>query len=348
MIGLSRPFFQPYLNFSLKDYFDNPELCVRKQLEMKIFLYNEIEDDVVNDEVIGLGFGSALVPSLFGQEAIFRDDTDPEYGKSVIKNKEDLDRLGYPDFYKSGLMPKAHKMYQRMNEIVDGRIPVTFCGWGRSIWGTACQIRGFVPIYMDLVDDPKFVHRLMNFITESRIIWEKERAKFLHTDIRDKYQRWKFIYVNYRSAAPSDLYNDELDSTLMGLKMYKEFVLPYEMKLAEFYGGVRYYHSCGNLTDFFEPISKLPALEMIHVSPWSDLAKAAEVFGKNVILQKSLHPENDLLLCDENEMRQIVKGILTVAEGHKLYICADAIGIGSLEKVKLWVKIARELVQKGT
>ena len=72
--------------------------------------------------------------------------------------------------------------------------------------------------------------------------------------------------------------------------MYKEFVLPYLAKLSERFGLV-YYGCCERVDDRLEMIiDAIPNLRSVSVSGWSNLAKTAEILGKNYVYSRKPTP----------------------------------------------------------
>jgi len=94
-------------------------------------------------------------------------------------------------------------------------------------------------IIIDMLEDPKFVHRLMRVITDSEKEWVKERAKFLDSPIEKTF-----------------LFNDEVGLPFMTPEMYEEFILPYEIGVANFYGGILYWHNYGDTSNFVNLVRK--------------------------------------------------------------------------------------------
>lgn len=347
-VGLLKSFLAGVLDFNLVDFFQDPELRLATLLKAKLFLHEHIADDTLLEDWVPLDYTVALESSLFGLEPQFRPDADPMNGPPVLKKTEDLAKLQIPDFYTSGLMPEVHKNYRILQELTQGMLRVSFPGWARGPWSIACMLRGFVDIYMDVKKRPDFVHSLMQFIVDSRISWEKQRLDFLGMNLQD-HHFWRYVYPDHRAPENSDLYNDEVDGNLFSVNMYREFILPYEKQLADFYGRTYYYHSCGNLTPFLEAMRELP-LQVLHVSSWTDLSKASTCFGNEVIMQKSMKPEDDVLFSTVENMEQKIREVLDV-RNQKLQICADAISAYSPEafdNIKRWVEITRKLIGEYT
>ncbi|CEP67366.1 Uroporphyrinogen decarboxylase (URO-D) [Moorella glycerini] len=344
-VGLGRSVWGRLLGFNLLDYFNDPKVALESQIKWKLFWHDEIPDDTIIEPIIGIDYGVALEPSLFGMQPVFMAESDPWYGDPGLANRSDLSRLKIPDFYHSGLMPRIHRDYEEMQKLTGGQVEIRFPGWARGPWSVACMLRGFTNLYLDLIDDPAFVHDLLAFITHSRKEWEKARCRFLGIDIKDTAYEWQ--YVVYRNVANSELFNDEVDGNLFSLDIYENFIYPYEKDLNDFYGGTRYYHSCGNLTPFLRRLKELKP-RLMHISSATDIAEAHNIFNPETKFQCCMHPVNDVLIAPQEIMAEKIKAILEAAPGRKLEIWADALYEGdhdTLEKVLLWLQTARKVYQ---
>jgi uroporphyrinogen-III decarboxylase len=245
-------------------------------------------------------------------------------------------------------MQKFHKDYEKLKELVAGRLSVTFPGWVRGTWSLALFFRGFTQMYYDVYDNPNFVKEFLDFLAEARISWEKQRCEFLGKKPTDLDNWFSNNYVDYRFVHASDQYSDEVDGNMISRESYKELIFPSEKKVADFYGRTFYYHSCGNLTKILDPLATLPNLGILHVSSWTDLKTAREMTGENVIIQKVLHPEDEVMHATPEKIRSRTREILEAIPDRKLWICADAIYSGDVEKVKQWVTVCKETVAEYT
>jgi uroporphyrinogen-III decarboxylase len=196
--------------------------------------------------------GAAFKAALFGLKVRWLPDKDPWVYENppLIEKPEDLDRLRPPDFYEGGIMPAVHEFFQRLNELAAPGLTIRFPEWIRGPFGVARYLRGAENLFLDIMDRPEFVHRLMRFITDAQKNWIAERAKFLGIKIEKGF-----------------LYNDDVNCPSLSPSMYEELVLPYEIELCQFQGGIKYWHSCGNLTPLLPHIRKIPLIDMLHVSP---------------------------------------------------------------------------------
>jgi len=224
-------------------------------------------------------------------------------------------------------MPKILKVYETAEKLVKGKIPVFFERWDRSPWGTAVHLRGLVELWKDTVRNPDLVHKLLTLITESRIRWEKEKAKFLGVKTERGF-----------------LYNDEVDAKFISPKIYQVFAHPYEKKLANFYPkGIFYFHSCGDITPFLSTIATIPGLRRLHISPATDFNTAVIKFGRNLVFQKRMHPVNDLLLCNDKDMELKIKEVLNIGRKNAIELDPGPILDISIDKIKKWINIARKI-----
>lgn len=345
IVAIGRPVFADILGFSLMDYYRDPRICLTSQLQWKLFCHQQIKDDTPIDLMAGIDHSNALEPSFFGVKPVFSDITDPTYDQAVIRDPEDLDRLPLPDFFTSGLMPKIHEHYREMNQRAMGRLNIFLPGWARGPWSISTILRGFNNILLDSIDDPEFLHRLMQFTVDARIHFEKQRCQFLHISPQDLSYRWK--YVTCRNNTNSDLFEDEVDGGVFSRETFLEYIHPYIGQIEAFYGGISYYHSCGNLTPFLPELSVIKQLKTLHISPWTNFEKAVEQVPQTVVLQKSLHPILDVADADEAQMEKKLRSIMDMAGGRKMEIWADGLYSGSwkiVQKAQLLVDIFRRIM----
>lgn len=324
-------------NFNVKDYYTKPEAYILNYFKSMIALF-EMNDDTTIDKVIPFWPGTSFESSLFGMETVYHDHEDPWVGREVaIKEKSDLDKLVFPDFYKSGLMPLIHRFYEDVNNLL--------APWGcrmdfphitRAPYGIAFHLRGFADLAMDMMDDPEWMHKLMRFITDSRKKWYEDRAKFLNEPI-PKVQ----------------LFNDEVDCNVISPKIYRDFIWPYEKELSEFHGGVAYWHSCGNIAPVLELIRQIPNVDMINISSWTDYHIAAELCP-DIPLEICVRPTDDVYLATQDKMERKVKDIMDTCMAKNVksfHIRAGSLQsfFGSVDedlaKAKEWVCVAKKVTK---
>ena len=328
-VTLTMRFFANNLGINLVNHYRKPEKYLEDSLRILQFQHEEILDDRLEKGIV-VNFGEVFESSLFGSKPTFISDMDPLLGTPIIETEHDLENMSYPDFYRSGLMPIVIETYETAERIVKGRIPVFFENWGRSPWGVAFHLRGFQNLLEDVYERPDFAHKLLSFITESRIRWEKEKERYLGKKIER-----------------AQLQNDEVHSEILSPEIYKEFAYPYEKKLADFYPkGIFYFHSCGNITPFLDTITTIRGLTLLHISPVTDFGMAVRRFGEKFVFQKRMDPISDVEQSDAVTMEQRIRETLRIGKQARMELDPGPIQNASLKKVKEWISLARKVIKE--
>lgn len=325
-------------NFNMKDYYTKPKVYLLNYLKMMIAQF-ELGDDTNIDRVLPFWPGISFEASLLGTNTIYHDDTDPWLGREfVINEKSDLDNLELPDFYRSGLMPIVHQFYSEINDMLEETdCSLAFPEITRSPYGVAWAVRGFENLAFDFMDDPEFVHRMMRFLNDAHIKFFEDRAKFLGEPI-----------------PAGHLYNDEVDCNVIGPKIYEQFILPYEIEMSEFHKGIRYWHSCGNVTPILQMLRTMPNLDMLNISSWTDHHKAAEICP-DIALEICVKPTDDVYLADRQRVEASIGEIADSCK--KSAVKAYYLRSGSLQtfaddinsdfaQIKQWITVSKEVIAR--
>lgn len=324
------------LGINCVDYYNNAEDQLYEQLRYAIWEFENLKCNRYFENTVFISFGSIFEATMFGADIHYLPGQAPWFDERnpIFKEKENILKVKPFDFYNSGLCGKANEFYETMKKLTVGydvkvMYPITL----RSPFSIAIMLRGFTELLIDIYDDPEFFNDLMRLITEYLKAYAKARAEFLGEPI-----------------AKCMLFNDEVSTPMISNEIYKSFILPYEIELSEFCNGVRYWHSCGVTNPFYESISTIPGLKMMHIGPWSDISKAVEVFSKkDIALEICLSSTGDVYDKDEEGMRQKLQYIKSICDGKIRYsVRADGLAIlttieENLTKINLWSKVASEV-----
>ncbi len=322
---------------SVSDLYTNPKTYLEVFLSREIGRFTQIQDDRPLNKRVIIVLGAGFESTLFGAHQVYSPTEDPWVDRTPVVQTEDLDQLELPDFYKTGLMPLAHRFYQELSELVQGYdVEIAFPDWGRSPFGVAMHLRGMEPLLVDMLQQPAFFKNLLSFLTESAIHYRRERARFLGV-----------------AADKPVFHDDEVNVPTISLSMYQDLVLPFEKQYANAFGGLIYWHSCGDVTPILPAIREIPDITLFHVGPWTDVSQAADIFGK-VTLDICLHAL-DIYETNEEAMRAKVSGILQTCREHGAHSFSIRPGIlqafGTIEEdlaaIARWVKVARKIFRGG-
>lgn len=284
------------------------------------------------------------------------DDPGGAYGfEPAIKDEADLAKLRYPRYEEDEAATKA--LVERARELVDDRLPVKLAT--DELRGTPAEhlidFLGHEGFLYAFVDKPTLVHKLMDFLTEGFIRYQREREACGAVDAEAS---WQFR-VHYEELGPDEPPN-KLSSCWSYITaqaagsispaMYAEFIHPYNVRLATLYGPFRdYYHGCEDLTKKIDIIRTLPGLRRFHVSPWTNLAVAVEKLGNEVVLEAHVNPGKTLMVDDPAEMRKDLQRIVDTTQG----VAVD-INLSDIQTVRhdptlltTWASIAQDVVSGG-
>jgi len=336
--------------YSVREYFQNPENYLTNYLRHEIFHFTEIRDDVPLLLQIPIYHTAYLEGALCGVDIVYLDDHDavlPE--KPLLADLADVKKLPLPRVTQSTkAMSDALRLYEFVCEQVEGReFAVTFVDWLRNPFGLATWLYGEERLVEAIPVDPEGVHRLLDYAVHARQSWIEERSKFLHQGTH---------------STPC-LYSDSVGSSALTPEEYLEFVQPYELKVAEEHGGIYYWHCCGDSTRHLKHLANLP-LELFHVGPWTSARAAAEAFSSKgtaleICLQKHGHygpgnwsSEDDIFAASEAGMAaRISRAVSDAQEGGATAFCIEAGPLHrthnparDLEAVQKWVAAARKVL----
>jgi len=321
------------LGFSLKEFYTDPYAYVLHSLRILLHKFHTFEDCTPLRKVIVFIPGAGFEKAIFGSAQVITEQ-DAWVGRDiVIHERADIAALTMPDFHTSGNMPEIINFYEKMREITDDDFTVTFPQWSRSPWGVAWHLRGIDNLLLDYADDPQWVRDFVGFITDVRIHWAEQRAEYLGCGLK-----------------VCNIYNDEVLSPVVSPELYRAIILPSEIKLSERFGGVHYWHSCGNVTPFLHDINQIPNLYMSHVSPWTDIRESARVYDpEKTAIEVDLHGHDDVLNASgENQIRHKLESFKRDTKDFHSLIRAAGLEIvhdvkTDLENIQRWIKCAHSV-----
>lgn len=149
-------FCMKYGNHNGREFFSNPELFVRGSLDVQQEMGFHVPDmvwDVYSVEAEALGGNIAWFDELYPA----LDNTEV-----IIANEKDLARIKAPDPFKSGRMPWVLEVLQICKELTGYTHYIHYC----SPINLAAQVMQFENLIMAMNENPKFVHKLMDFLVE--------------------------------------------------------------------------------------------------------------------------------------------------------------------------------------
>jgi len=146
-----------------------------------------------------------------GAEIEYFDDQPPAVveARARLADKRELDRLEIPDPLGGGRMHGRVKAVALLKESVGHEKLIE--GWIEGPCAEAADLRGINTLMLDLVDDPGFVRALFEFVVAMELRFARAQLE-----------------------AGADLIGvGDAAASLIGPRLYEQFVLPYEKKLID-------------------------------------------------------------------------------------------------------------------
>lgn len=238
---------------SFLDYSNDPALMFDLQCRFAEYARFHIPGDHemgIPEEgwTVNIDFQNYYEAAWYGAKVEFPEGEVP-YAIPLLNddNKEALFAKGIPDPF-GGFMEKALRYYDYFSEqcktrrILGQRISQigTWFATTDGMFTVACELRGAANLCVDMLEDPDYYHRLMEYLTEATIA---------------RMKAWRRC-LGRPEIEPSFSFADD-SIMLLSEPMYREYVLPYHKKLAAALSTLKErgsVHLCGDATRHFKTL----------------------------------------------------------------------------------------------
>ena len=281
--------------------------------------------------------------------------------KPVIEDYErDFPKLRYPQTVVDG--PGSDRLLELAHQVFDGLLVVErrmSWWWSLGLTNHYIDLRGLENFLCDLVLEPEWVHRMMDFLCEGAlgaIDWLEQQGLLYQNTGNHYVGSGGFGFtdelppVNGRRVTPMDMWGfvESQETVSISPEMYGEFVFPYHRRIAERFG-LNCFGCCEPYEGRWRYARQLPRLRRVSCSPWSDRRKMPEHLGDRYIASIKLNPSPlSRPVMDEafvrDELRQALEYSrscvpeLIMKDNHTLG--------GNPRNAARWVEIAREEIDR--
>ena len=260
-------FCNPEINstrWTFKDFFTNPQAQIEAQLAyQKYKRWNWTCDSPMGPPDawnLAVDFQNSYEAGWFGCPLTYDGPVPDTLEILAGDNKMKLYELEPPDPVRGNLLGRAVEFLEYMHDNCkslefEGKPvhpPSGVPGEGTDgPFTIACKLRGLTQCCIDMLEDDKYFHDLMTFVTDNTIRrikglrewrWSRNPAE-RPADGADPFQRGGFFIADDAIA-------------MLSVRQYEEFVFPYHLRLVnEFSDGksrVNSTHLCGNATHLFK------------------------------------------------------------------------------------------------
>jgi hypothetical protein len=169
------------------------------------------------------------------------------------------------------------------------------------------------------------------------------------TDAAKAFNQWREDYTG-EERKTGDLFKDDIP--FMSPAMYRDFFLPYEQELCDFYGGIFYWHSCGDVSKHVSEIHKLTDIEVFDFGvTMENKSEGIKGLNRNQLLELRVMAQTHIQECTEEESKSYIRNIISTCKENKIdkYVIRSSgmsIVKGSkldIEKLGHWVDLVREV-----
>ena len=329
--------WQEELGLRLDRFYSDPDYYLEYYLKIRLRKYSEFPDDTPLTRDIPVCFGVTHEAGILGQRAILDSREEPTFAREVLFD-ENEELPGSVDLETNPYLGMMRSFYEKVKRRAGEEFRVVFPQWYRGPQGVALYVRGFQNFSLDLYLHPEFAHRLLRFIT----------------DVTKQYVSWRAEYLN-EPIERCDLFNDDI--YLMSPESYAEFFLPYEREIADFNGGVYYWHSCGDITKHVSAIHELPEIDLLDFGvTMEDKRAGMQGLRRTQPLELRVHAQRHIQEASEEEAKAYVRSILEDCRetGIERYVVRSSgmsvLGgaAADIRKLGRWVELVREVQAERT
>lgn len=261
-------------------YFQKPEVMYKRQVEQFRRHYELVKDHFVPYLMPFMGTG--VLCSAFGSRIEFIDKMDPAHTGTLLGSMEEVNRLRMPDMEKDGLMPHVIRYLKYFKENSTIPVGITDC---QGPLTTALQLCGYDTLFYGMYDYPEKVHQLMELVTEALIRWVKLQKKIIG-EPTDCCAGDQGVYV----PEGIGVWFADDDAIILPPELYDEFVIPYNERLMEAFGG-GIIHWCGCANQHIDSLNKMKYLRGINNF---SLADAKSLYDLRMGIRKDIV----IIACD--------------------------------------------------
>ncbi len=311
------------------DYVQDPAVMTAFQERTYFEQVKEIDDDFV--PYLMPWFGTIVAASALGCRIEYFPKQDPAANPRYypVQSVGDIRRLQIPDPDRDGLMPQVLEYLRFMR--ASSFLPVGITDFQGPLT-TANQLMGYDKLIYLMYDDPKAMHELMDKVSETLIMWVKRQKEVIGEPL-DECIGDQQIYTGKHAGV---WFSDD-DAVLMSARSYREFVVPYNSRILEAFGG-GCIHYCGNATHHAESFLHTRGLRALNIYNLYNIPSVVE-------LQTKLQDRVVLFVCDFTplEYEDYFDQLLSSLSPRGVVICSQYSPVVALLKGSKYDGVRRDL-----
>lgn len=279
----------------------------------------------------------------------------------VLKDFSDIKKLTFPELVCDE--KKTAEKLATAQELLGDILSVKsrgVAGVGFHLMKHYADLRGMEQMYMDMYDEPQFMHEILRILTEGnrRKVQQLFEHNLLSLNNDNTYNNTGgngYTHelpqkdCNPNKIRPCDMWAMAESQQLASVspEMHQKFLLPHEKALLKPFG-LTGYGCCEDLTSKLESIFTIPHIRRISISPWANVDACANKLKGNYIFSWKPNPAH---LCgdfDPDFLRDYIRHTLEAAKANGCVleiILKDTHTVENHpERIDIFTKIARDLI----
>ncbi len=348
------------------------------EMRRKIYRWEHIKDDEIITDRIYVPIVHSLTDWIEGRKRPYSERADCAAAFSPsIHEYSDLKKLKLPelrvDRRKTGEnTAAAQEVFGDIFQIQEGE-PFSsgsdseVMGWGNGLIDVLCELRGLENVFYDLYSAPQFIHEAMDLLMRGTLKYldDMERENLLRLNNND------YIYASNTPLGSNGLactdelprngydplhvktqdlwgYTQAQEFAEVSPENHREFVLPYQEKIARRFG-LNSYGCCeGNDKKWENIIAHIPNLREVSVSHAANLEIAAAKLKNKYVLSWKPHPVTMFVRYDETNVRKELRKGFDTMKGCCVICCLrDTQSLfGDPERPGKWTRLALEVASE--
>ena len=218
------------------DYFTSPARMLEFQLAKINRHLASIQDDYI--PLLYPWYGTGVAPSAIGSKVLFQRGMDPAVEGPVLERPEDIRKLRPPNPLTDGLMPRVLETIRYFRQHSDLPVMFTDAQGPLNIALTLCGVENF---FVWAKEQPTLAHELMDYTTQVLIEWIRVQKQYAgQPESSGAFPHSILLPEGFGGVCISDD-----DCTVISPRMYREFVVPYNSRVFQAFGGGTL-HFCGS------------------------------------------------------------------------------------------------------
>jgi hypothetical protein len=347
-------------------------------LKKRIYRWENLQDDEIITDRLYVPIQHQLTDWIEGRVRPYSElpNQAAKFCPSIIEYS-DLRKLRFPELIVDWQRSQEH--YQEVQDVFGDVLQVIFgepyyagtdgevMGWGNSLIDILCELRGMENLYLDLRVAPGFVHESMEFLLAGTLKYlsdmQKENLLRLNNNefIRASNTPLGSNGLGMTDELPRDGFDPDHVTTehLWGYfqaqeftgvspDSLEEFVLPYQARIAAWFG-LNCYGCCeANDRKWDRVLKNIPHLRELSVSHASNLEIAAEKLGGDYVFSWKPHPVETITMFDEDRIRRAMRRAFDITSDCCMVVCLRDTQtlFGEPERVAKWTRISLEVASE--